>query len=119
MSKISREHDILYWLPEDMPFFLVFYSVQEAKFYGHALAFLQCRGPRKLILCRWTEIQCGSQWRHMTRISGEPMQPNSLPDPSVLDSLLGALDRHSFATLAVIILAVLAVAYKHAGKKGD
>lgn len=54
----------------------------------------------------------------MTRISLEtPMQPTSLPDPSVLDSVLGALDRHSFATLAVIVLAVLAVTWKNGGKK--
>ncbi len=45
------------------------------------------------------------------------MQPNSLPDPTVLDNVLGALDRHSFATLAVIILFFLAIAWKNAGKK--
>jgi len=47
------------------------------------------------------------------------MDQHNLPDPGIVDSLLGALDHHAFATLAVIMLVGLAVAWRRAGKKGD
>ncbi len=42
-----------------------------------------------------------------------------LPDPGAVSSVLTSVDQHPFATLAVIILAVLAVAWRYAGKKRD
>ena len=47
------------------------------------------------------------------------MDQHNLPDPSVVDNLLGSIDHHSFATLAVIILVGLAVAWRRAGKKDE
>ena len=47
------------------------------------------------------------------------MDQRNIPDPSIVNSLLSALDQHPHAVLAVIFLAVIAVAWKHAGKNSD
>ena len=47
------------------------------------------------------------------------MNTTQLPEPTIVDALLGAFDHHAFGTLAVIMILGLAVIWKVSNKTRD